>query len=388
MNWSRSKSALRPSHHPLPAPDRLPFGPPTVGLLVIGLLWIGLLSTGCGVQPAESETAVAETAVAETAGPDPLQYPRWETVGPGENQHYNQRVSLVQRGHEVYNKYCVGCHGEYGDGNGPASQRLLTRPRDFTSGIYKFRSTDAGSLPLEQDLDRTIQRGLARVSMPAFRLMPEGERLAVIEYIKSFYADWEEEKGRRRIVPVPHPPEDLMAPLRADRGRMVYLQMGCWKCHGVDGRGEGATQTEYIDAWGDAQAAFDFTRGALKGGNSPQDIYRTFHTGLRSIMPSFGGETLAAVSGDGFVGAEEYLSPQEVAELTPLLAEFPAEAATIFNDMSEGERLQLAERNSWDLVAYILSLRDRSTTAEAVLGTVAAVQNGADGPNEEHRIDG
>ncbi len=383
MNWSRSKSTHRRIVPSLPVAGQLVPRPLVAGLLSAGLLSAGLLATGCGVQPAESESVVAEAS-----GPDPLQYPRWETVGPGENLDYNQRLSLVQRGHEVYSKYCIGCHGEYGDGHGPASQRLLTRPRDFTSGIYKFRSTDAGSLPLEEDLDRTIKRGLARVSMPAFRLMPEGERLAVIEYIKSFYADWEEEKGRRRIVPVPHPPEDLMQPARVDRGRMVYLQMGCWKCHGVDGRGEGATQTEYIDAWGDPQAAFDFTRGSLKGGNSPQDIYRTFHTGLRSIMPSFGGETLAAVSGDGFIGAEDYLSTAEVAELTPLLAEFPAEAATIFNDMSEGERSQLAERNSWDLVAYILSLRDRSTTAEAVLGPVAAVQTGADGPNEEHRIDG
>lgn len=354
-----------------------------IGQSVAGLMVAGLLVIGCGVPSAESVSAVDETSAS-----DSLEYPRWETVAPGEHAAYNQRSSLIQRGHEVYGKYCVGCHGEYGDGRGPASQRLLTRPRDFTSGIYKFRSTDAGSLPLEQDLDRTITRGLARVSMPAFRLMPEGERLAVIEYIKSFYPDWEKEKGRRRIVPVPHPPEDLMMPLRSDRGRMVYLQMGCWKCHGVDGRGKGATQTEYIDAWGDPQAAFDFTRGALKGGSAPQDIYRTFHSGLRSIMPSFGGETLAAVSGDGFVNTEDYLSAQEAAELAPILVEFPAEAATIFNDMSEGERLQLAERNSWDLVAYILSLRDRSTTSDAVLGTVATVQKSTDDRNEEHRIDG
>lgn len=368
MHWSRSLSALG---------------------LAVGCL----LALGCGEPPVEPETSTVQTSAVQTsavqmAEKDPLQYPRWETVAPGENLDYNQRVSLVQRGHEVYSKYCVGCHGEYGDGHGLASKRLLTRPRDFTRGIYKFRSTDAGSLPLEQDLDRTIRRGLPRVSMPSFRLMPEGERLAVIEYIKSFYPDWEKEKGQRRIVFVPHPPEDLMVPARADRGRMVYLQMGCWKCHGVDGRGEGATQTEYTDAWGDPQAAFDFTRGALKGGNAPQDIYRTFHTGLRSIMPSFGGETLAAVSADGFVGAEEYLSADEITALTPLLEEFPAEAASIFNDMSEGDRLQLAERNSWDLVAYILSLRDRSTTADAVLGTVATAPVGAGGQDEEHPVDG
>ncbi|NIW75638.1 MAG: hypothetical protein GWN08_10375, partial [Gemmatimonadetes bacterium] len=46
--------------------------------------------------------------------------------------------------------------------------------------------------------------------------------------------------------------------------------------------------------------AFDFTRGSLKGGNTPEDIYRTFHTGLRSIMPSFDGTTLMTVAQEGF----------------------------------------------------------------------------------------
>lgn len=344
-----------------------------------------LLAVACGVEDSVTPDPAA-AAHATSAEQDPLQYPKWQTVPPGGNADYNQRASLVQRGHLVYGKYCVGCHGEYGDGHGPASPRLLTRPRDFTSGIYKFRSTDPGSLPLESDLDRTIVRGLARVSMPSFRLMPAGERLAVIEYIKTFYPRWEDEKDQRRIVPIPHRPADLFEPARIARGRVVYLQMGCWKCHGTDGRGEGATQTEYIDAWGDPQAAFDFTRGALKGGTAPEDVYRTFHTGLRSVMPAFGGETLAAVSGDGFAGADDYLSADELAALAPALEEFPAEAVAIFNTMSEGERLQLAERNSWDLVAYILSLRTRSRAAEAVLGATAQVGN--DFQEEEHRVDG
>jgi hypothetical protein len=36
--------------------------------------------------------------------------------------------------------------------------------------------------------------------------------------------------------------------------------------------------------------------------------------------------------------------------------------------MSVEERLALAHRNSWDLVAYIRSLRTEITTARAVLG--------------------
>ncbi|NIW75637.1 MAG: c-type cytochrome, partial [Gemmatimonadetes bacterium] len=93
----------------------------------------------------------------------------------------------LQRGREVYDKYCVGCHGENGQGDGPAAVRLITQPRDFTSGVYKFRSTDSGSLPMEADLYRTITRGLSGVSMPGFPLMPHRDKLAVIEYIKRMY---------------------------------------------------------------------------------------------------------------------------------------------------------------------------------------------------------
>jgi len=258
-----------------------------------------------------------------------------------------------------------------GDGQGPAAVRLLTKPRDFTSGVYKFRSTDSSSLPLESDLYRTITRGLSRVSMPAFDLMPESEKVAVIEYVKTFYPRWEEEKNTRTIVYVPRAPSDLRSEQRVLRGQVVYLQMQCWKCHGIDGRGAGATQTEYTDAWGHSQRPFDFTRGSLKGGNAPEDIYRTFHTGLRSIMPSYGGETLAAVTADSFDAMKGPLDDAAADRLRPVLDAFPATADELYGGMTAEERIRLAESNSWDLVAYILSLHTTISTAEAVLGTAA-----------------
>lgn len=338
-------------------------------LEALALLATVQVLSGCAPQTPAAPQEGAATGTAETGGPG-LDYPEWETVPAGEYESYNQRTNLVQRGRRVYLKYCVGCHGEYGDGGGPAAARLLTRPRDFTSGIYKFRSTDSGSLPLDEDLHRTLTRGLSRVSMPAFRLMPEGDKLAVIEYVKSFYPRWDDEKGRRRVIYIPSPPEDLGSDERRLRGRAVYLQMQCWKCHGTDGRGTGATQTEYVDAWGDLQKPFDFTRGSLKGGNAPSDIYRTFHTGLRSIMPAYEGEALAAVTADAFDDMTE--DAAEAARLETVRDAFPADGEAIFSEMSEAARLELAERNSWDLVAYILSLRSRTTTAAAVLGTPPA----------------
>ncbi len=301
------------------------------------------------VSPHEGTEAAAQGATTETQDTMSLDYPRWETEEPGEYLAYNRRENMIQRGREVYHKFCVGCHGLDGRGDGPAAIRLITQPRDFTSGVYKFRSTDSGSLPMETDIYRTITRGLSGVSMPAFPLMAHRDKVSVIEYIKSLYPGWEEEKDRRVAVVVPKAPTDLHDPLRISRGQVVYTAMQCSQCHGTDGRGTGATRTEYVDAWGNPQKPFDFTRGSLKGGDSPEDIYRTFHAGLRSIMPSYGGGTLTAVTQED---SSDF--PETMAEIDAMTGE---------------EQRRLETRNSWDLVAYIQSLRTTTTTAAAVLGT-------------------
>src|SRR5947209_830719 len=64
------------------------------------------------------------------------------------------------RGRRDYERYCVWCHGEYGDGHGPSHARFSPSPRDFTSATFKCRSTPSGSLPTDDDLRRTIRTGV------------------------------------------------------------------------------------------------------------------------------------------------------------------------------------------------------------------------------------
>jgi len=42
-----------------------------------------------------------------------------------------------EAGRKIYDKKCWWCHGEKGEGNGPAAEFLLPPPRDFTLGVYK-----------------------------------------------------------------------------------------------------------------------------------------------------------------------------------------------------------------------------------------------------------
>src|SRR3989337_2257533 len=66
----------------------------------------------------------------------------------------------VEKGKVIDFKRCSFCHGLTGAGDGPAADSLDPRPRDFTAGTYKFRTTQSGGLPTDEDLFRTTSRGL------------------------------------------------------------------------------------------------------------------------------------------------------------------------------------------------------------------------------------
>jgi len=93
----------------------------------------------------------------------------------------------LSHGYEQYMLNCYACHGEEGDGNGPASAYLRPRPRDFRQGLFKFGGVFAGELPHTQDLVRLVKRGLTGTAMLPWDL-PEANLAAAIEYIKTFSA--------------------------------------------------------------------------------------------------------------------------------------------------------------------------------------------------------
>ena len=72
------------------------------------------------------------------------------------------------RGKAVYERHCVECHGTSGRGDGPSAAFLVPRPRDFTTGKYKIRTTETGSVPTDDDLIRSVRQGLYGTAMPAW----------------------------------------------------------------------------------------------------------------------------------------------------------------------------------------------------------------------------
>src|SRR5204863_4129076 len=46
-------------------------------------------------------------------------------------------------GARLFAQHCSQCHGPDGRGNGPAAPSMIPRPRDFTLGEFKYKTTGA-----------------------------------------------------------------------------------------------------------------------------------------------------------------------------------------------------------------------------------------------------
>src|SRR5271169_728444 len=134
--------------------------------------------------------------------------------------------ALAKKGQGVYARLCISCHGELGDGRGYSAQWMEPRPRDFTSGIFKCRSTPSGTLPTDADLLRTLTVGIYHTYMPFWAVWGEAQLRAVIEYVKTFSPKWKEEGPGNSIVIPPEPPNDEAS---VKRGKVIWKNNQCEK---------------------------------------------------------------------------------------------------------------------------------------------------------------
>ena len=199
---------------------------------------------------------------------------------------------LAQQGRYVYERNCVICHGRYGDGRGEMARGMQPKPRRFTAGVFKYRSTPSGFLPSEADLERTIRNGIAGTSMPSFAgLLTQRDIESVIETVKTFSSKWDHAGNQSRPLTIPTVPDwfevdaDLLRHARS--GAAVY-QVNCAPCHGTQGRGDGIAAPNLENDWGEPTPPADLTASTLRCGPGSEDIYRTLATGLNGTpMPSF-----------------------------------------------------------------------------------------------------
>jgi mono/diheme cytochrome c family protein len=267
--------------------------------IALALLGVGALMVG-GASPAASPPVLAQ--VADTGYP----LEAWPMD------------DAALRGRNVYETYCIGCHGETGLGDGPAADLLDPRPRNFQAGFFKFRTTPSGELPVVADIVHVINCGLQGSAMRSFPLMPLREKQDVAAYVLALAdfgvvkrdvdyeldgepfssmdpEDFEEirfdamEGAHEDVWPVsieaaPWNDEDSV-----ERGRVLY-EAQCVACHGATGVGDGSSSFSLRD-WKDTEVRpRDFTSGIFRAGSTPKDLFLRLRTGLNGTpMPSVYG---------------------------------------------------------------------------------------------------
>jgi mono/diheme cytochrome c family protein len=207
--------------------------------------------------------------------PDPAQYADL-TWPPGADLD-----SGTPLGARVFAQHCAVCHGPDGRGNGPAAPSLFPRPRDFSSGTFKYKSTAAGEAPTDEDLLRTARDGLPASAMPYFAgLLSTEELSAVVEQVKSFSNAF---SGPRNPIEIPAATPN--SPESVARGKALFADQGCAVCHGNAGRGG----LQLDDGSGHAVFARDLTAPwAFRGGSRPQDVWLRLTTGIMpGPMPAY-----------------------------------------------------------------------------------------------------
>jgi|tagenome__1003787_1003787.scaffolds.fasta_scaffold20989749_7 mono/diheme cytochrome c family protein len=191
----------------------------------------------------------------------------------------------AQDGKTIYNKWCSGCHGETGAGDGVGAKTMLPHPRDFTKAVYKIRTTASGEIPTDDDLRRIVEVGMPGTAMPEWKSrLSAAEIGAVVQYLKTFSPNSFKGAAAKAIAIGKAPGGDGVAD-----GKAVFQKLECYKCHGLAGRADGKSAPTLKDDYGNPIRPADLTENwKFRGGNSVSDIYTRLRTGLDGTpMPSF-----------------------------------------------------------------------------------------------------
>ncbi len=297
-----------------------------------------------------------------------------------------------EEGKRVYEKSCAHCHGIEGRGDGSAAENLLPRPRDFTRGLYKIRSTEAGQLPTDQDLFDILTEGMPGSSMPGWETaLSANERWEVVAYIKTFHEGFKENEAPRQI--------DLSGKIAyseqsVETGKALYTELGCVECHGNVGRGDGTSAPTLTDEWGFRTWPANLAQGwNFRGGGDTEDIFKRFIGGIAgSPMPAFEGDSflhfgLASEESKRLTELEskDEMTEAEEEESGKFYEKMDA-AVDIALSITEGETLNTEDRQtfdnamrvvyekSWHLANYVKSLSPEKRPEPAIGNNVLRAQ--------------
>lgn len=116
--------------------------------------------------------------------------------------------------------------------------------------------------------------------MPAFAGLDDAQIGSLVNVVRAFAKTPREQPGAR--IEVPPGPQHV----EVKKGRELFLQ-ACAPCHGQTGLGDGPTAASMKDFAGRPAKPRDFSKGQLKAGKEPEQIYLRIAAGIPPVMPTF-----------------------------------------------------------------------------------------------------
>jgi DMSO reductase family type II enzyme heme b subunit len=214
---------------------------------------------------------------------------------------------ILARGEALFAKQCSICHGETGDGAGKFAYLMNPRPRNLQQGNFKLSTTE-NQIPTEDDLLRTISRGMPGSAMPPWGHLPSADLQALVKYVRRIHLEAAKAEAQSQVAPQTDssqgatawltrrtqpgpplviPPEPMFGDLQWFRGRRLYLE-ACASCHGVDGHP--VANAVKFDNEGFPVPPRSFVNGIFKGGSESHQLYARIVKGVKGTpMPSSEG---------------------------------------------------------------------------------------------------
>lgn len=126
--------------------------------------------------PTTPTPAPAPTKPAEPVAVAPTQPAPVPSAGKGS----------ATNGAPIYKKNCAGCHGNTGEGNGPAATSLKPKPSNFVAADYKDSKGKNPREYTDAELLDIINNGRKGTAMPAWKKQLTADQINdVLAYVRS-----------------------------------------------------------------------------------------------------------------------------------------------------------------------------------------------------------
>ncbi len=140
-------------------------------------------------------------------------------------------ADVLNEGRVHYMQYCRPCHGDKGDGRGPAAPSFRPPPRNFTQGEFKFGWVLDQKLPRDEDLVRIVKSNLHGSAMIGWEV-PDAELTSIIQYIKTLSDAWKDDDAVGEPVVPDKDPWVGKESAAIARGKLLYHgYTQCLTCH-------------------------------------------------------------------------------------------------------------------------------------------------------------